>query len=136
MDMISTELFRISTPADHDTVWRVLTRRADGPGFYGLTVDTDWRVGSPVQLHADEGLAIMGEVLAVEAGVRLSHTLGDRTDEASVFVTWVLEPDGSGTLVRLYVDEVGPGAGPASEIAAAWRPVLAAFEEELARCHP
>jgi hypothetical protein len=145
MDTLSTQLFRFITPCDAESVWSFLTPRHPSRGhYYGAPVLSEWEVGSTIRigLRGEGGPAIVGEVLAAEQGVRLSHTLGDRLDKPTAYVTWTLHPselDQGGTIVRLYVDEVdsdealdGGDDGRAAE--AAWLPVLAALQAELDRC--
>jgi hypothetical protein len=130
---ISTQLFRILTPCDARTVWQTLTPKGDRASFYGAALVSDWQVGSSVELRARVGTSVVGEVLATEPGASLSHTLGDQLDEPSVYVTWTIHPADGGTLVRLYVDELGATDG-AEDTELAWLPVLGALRDELDRC--
>ena len=64
----------------------------------------------------------------------MSFSLGARRDEASVYVTWAIDPGDSGTIVRLYVDEPAPVIGQAEGIEAAWMPVLSVLQRALKAC--
>ena len=142
MDTLSTQLFRFFTACDPETVWSYLTPRHPSRGhYYGAAVVSDWEVGSTVRIGMgpEGGPMIVGEVLAAERGARLSHTLGDRMDEPSTYVTWSLSPCDSvaghhGTIVRLYVDEVDGDGDDGRAIEEAWLPILAALQTELDRC--
>ncbi|WP_291688307.1 SRPBCC domain-containing protein [Bradyrhizobium sp.] len=138
MSILTTVTFRFQTPAGPETVWRSLT---DEPRhFPGLTIDSDWRAGSTVRLGSG-GLAIVGRVLRCEPVARLSHTLGDHPARPEVYVTWELTPIAGGTVVELYVDELGDGrditgARPEdiAEIESAWQPVVDALRTVIDRC--
>src|SRR4051794_28715230 len=105
---LSTQLFRLFTTHDAMTVWRALTAPSGGH-HYGAPIVSDWQVGSVVELRAPVGPAAVGEIVAAEPGVRLTHTLGDRFDAPAVYVSWTLHPTEAGTVVRLYVDEIDNG---------------------------
>ena len=138
MSIITTIVFRFVTPADPATVWQALT---DEPGHCrGLTVESDWRAGSTVRLSAG-AMVVRGEVLLSAPGERLTHTLGDLPGQPEVFVTWELAGAPGGTVVDLYVDEVGPGhfgsggrTDDVSDMERAWQPVVDAVRAEIARC--
>ena len=138
MSIITTLVFRFVTPADPDTAWRALT---DEPRhFRGLRVESDWLEGSTVRLSAG-AMTIQGEVLHAVPGERLTHTLGDLPGQPEVYVTWELVGALGGTVVELYVDEVGPGhfgtGGRDQDVAdmeQAWLPVVDAMRAEIARC--
>ena len=145
--MLSTQLFRFITPCDPETVWSVLAARHPSRGrYYGVPVVSDWEVGSRITIGSvgGNGPAIVGEILAVERGVRLSHTLGDQPGHPTTYVTWTMYPTDAGrggTIVRLYVDEVDEspvGTGDDDDdgraIETAWLPVLAALQTELDAC--
>ena len=133
---VSTQLFRFLTPCDAETVWGVLAPCGEEAHYYGAPIVSDWQVGSQVELRTRVGGSIVGEVIAAEPGIRLSHTLGDTTAEPSVYITWTIHPEPGATVVRLYVDQVGPrqiGADDEEETERAWLPVLAALQRELDR---
>jgi uncharacterized protein YndB with AHSA1/START domain len=138
MSIITTITFRFVTSADPATAWQALT---DDPGhFSGLTVESDWLEGSTIRLCAG-AMAIEGEVLCSVPGQRLSHTLGDLPGQPEVYVTWALAGAPGGTVVDLYVDEVGAGRFGSggrdqdlADMADAWQPVVDAVRVAILRC--
>lgn len=128
MPLITTELFRILTPASPSAVWTELTRVGALPFLYGMTVDTDWRSGSPLSMGFPTGPVLVGRVLRADPDRVLAYTLGDRLDEPSTYVTWNLAEDESGTVVRLYVDEP---YSTDSDLERIWLPVLNALAATL-----
>ena len=129
---LSTQLFHLLTPRDSDAVWRVLTPRNGEASFYGPPIVSDWQVGSPVELGSRVGASVVGEVIVAEPGARLTHTFGDEPDQPSVYVTWTLHADPSGTVIRLYVDELGVDSTD-EDVERAWLPVLRALQNQLER---
>jgi uncharacterized protein YndB with AHSA1/START domain len=105
-EMLSTELFRFATTADPGAVWRALTcSPLTSRYFHGLTLVSDWQPGSPVTAHGHPA-PMGGVVLDNVEGHRLSFTLGAGDDQPETFVTWEIRETASGSIVRLYVDEL------------------------------
>ncbi|WP_308121564.1 SRPBCC domain-containing protein [Actinotalea ferrariae] len=119
--------------ARRDDVWRVLTAPGSRPEImFGAETVTDWQVGSPVVWRGEwDGKAFedKGQVLEVDAGRRLVVThwspLSGAPDvpESYHTLTWTLEDDGAGTVVRLEQDN---NASPeeAEHSAANWRTMV------------
>jgi uncharacterized protein YndB with AHSA1/START domain len=132
VDILTTELFRFTTTAGPEAVWRTLTSSQSTPRyFHGLSLRSDWRPGSAVTARG-RGWRLVGEVLAVAEPRRLSFTLAADGDQPETFVTWEVHrvDDGSpeaGSIVRLYVDE--PDGGDDTE--SAWLPVVSALQSVL-----
>ncbi len=131
MDGIASEVFRFATDAGPDRVWAALTRPELTPRYlYGLVASSEWRPGTAV-VFAGEGVTLSGEVLAAEAPRRLSYSVHAGDGQPETYVTWEIVGDGSGSVVRLYVDEPGePDAGVETE--SAWLRVVAGLESVLA----
>jgi hypothetical protein len=130
----ATELFRIITDADADSVWDTLAPVSTGCSYlYGMAVECDWTPGSPINVGPAGRPGLAGVVLVADRPRRLSYTLGDTTREPSVYVTWELRADPAGTVVRLYVDELDPDPDTAAELESVWLPVLSELQLDLER---
>ena len=128
MDILTTELFRFTTAAGPDAVWRTLTSPAlTRRYFHGLSLESDWRPGAIVTA-CGRGGHLVGEVLAVAEPRRLSFTLAVDEYEPETFVTWEIHDGEAGSIVRLYVDEANAGDRTGS----AWLPVVSALQAVLA----
>ncbi len=102
---MSTDLFRLLTPASPDQVWEQLTRRCDSY-LWGLPADTTWTAGAPLSLGAPDGPeGLRGLVLCARRPERLSFSLGGPHAEPSIYVTWEITAAENGSIVRLYVDD-------------------------------
>jgi uncharacterized protein YndB with AHSA1/START domain len=126
----SSEVFRSMTSASAEQVWDALTatgRPLDH--LYGLAACSDWQVASTVSLGLPGRPPLVGDVLAVEPGRRLSYSLGEEPGQATVYVTWEIAPHACGAVIQLTVDE--PDAGTSDEIEACWRPVIDALAAHL-----
>ena len=130
MTVLTSEVFRLLTPASPQRVWEELTRTG-GPAayLYGLTITSDWTPGSPLTAALPTGPALTGQVLRAEPPRLLSYSLGDGPGMLAVYVTWQLEPAPAGTVVRLYIDETGPPVSPGMELT--WLPALEALRTRL-----
>ncbi|MEA2901225.1 MAG: hypothetical protein QOH36_1112 [Actinomycetota bacterium] len=128
MDILTTELFRFTTAAGPDAVWRTLTSPAlTTRYFHGLALESDWQPGSPVTARSRSG-RLVGEVLAVAEHRRLSFTLAADHDQPETFVTWEIHDAEVGSIIRLYVDE--PDGDDETEVT--WLPVISALQAVLA----
>jgi uncharacterized protein YndB with AHSA1/START domain len=130
VNMLTTETFRITSPAEPDAVWRMLTTPSLTPRwFQGLALESDWRPGSTVTA-AGPGRCLVGEVLAAAPPRRLSFTLATGDDQPETFVTWEIHDAGDadgGSIIRLYVDEDADGATDSP-----WLPVVTGLRAILA----
>ncbi len=130
MDILITEVFRFTTPAAPEAVWRTLTSPDQTSRyFHGFTVESEWRPGSAVTATSSAG-RLVGEVLSVEEPRRLSFTLAVGDDQPESFVTWEVHRADDGSIVRLYVDE--PSGGDRNDADLAWLPVISALHSLLA----
>ena len=135
---IATSHFQFTTPACPDQVWSALTRPDLTARFlFGMSVESDWRAGSSVVLQPPAGCGtdeiwageVLGEVLIVEEGRRLSFTLSSGSADPTTFVTWEIEALDDGARVTLYVDEIEPSADTDS----AWLQAITALRSTLTR---
>jgi uncharacterized protein YndB with AHSA1/START domain len=130
MSVLSSEMFRMFTPASPTRLWDSLTRSAEPvPHFFGLTVRSEWRVMSTITAGPHDGPQLIGRVLRTDRPQKLTYSLGERIDEPSVYVTWELIPAQAGTIVRLNIDETEPSSE--AELEAVWLPALQALQAHL-----
>jgi uncharacterized protein YndB with AHSA1/START domain len=70
--------------------------------WFGRSVESDWKVGSPVTITTPEGnVEVRGKVLAVEVNRRLSYTWGSGTSTDNTTV--VFEITSMGPLCKLLI---------------------------------
>lgn len=131
-DHVATSATTIN--ASPGRVWEVMTDPAAVKEFmFGATLETDWKVGSPITWQGEwEGKAYQdkGEILAVEPGRKLVHThfspLSGQEDEPGNYHTleWTLEDRGGGTRLTLAQDN-NPSEEAAAHSKAMWDKLLA-----------
>jgi len=100
--------------ADADRVWAAMTEPSLVEGWMlGARVESEWHVGSRITwsgVYEGRQFEDHGTILAVAPASLLRFThfspLSGRQDIPENYhtVTWTLEPDGDGTLVRLTQD--------------------------------
>ena len=120
--------------ATPDRVWEVITDPAAVKEFmFGATLDTDWKVGSPIRWNGEwEGKPYQdkGTILAVEPGRKLVHThfspLSGQPDEPANYHTleWTLEDHGGATRLTLAQDN-NPTEEAAAHSQAMWDKLVA-----------
>lgn len=99
---------QIIIKAPRERVWDAITRSEfTSRYYYGCTLETDLRVGSPFTYHMPDGSPIVeGEVVASEPPNRLVHTYhslwSPMSEDAFTRVTWELESM-PGDLTRVTV---------------------------------
>jgi uncharacterized protein YndB with AHSA1/START domain len=113
-----TRHFTLYIAATREQAWRALTDPAMTRRFYfGLAVESRWRAGSPIAYRSAPGqypapVVLAGEIVHVEPGRRLVHSLVSDTDaeadrEAQCWVTWDLdEPEPGICRVALTCDDL------------------------------
>ena len=130
MDGISSQLFRLATPARAERVWEALTTPdLTARYLYGLAAQAEWRPGAPVTLSTADGDTLTGEVLIVQEPRRLSYTLQAGDGQPATYVTWEILGTTAGCVIGLYVDE--PGSAD-EEGESTWLQVVAGLEAVLA----
>ncbi len=123
-----------STP---DKVWKALTSAEFTRTYwFGRSVESDWKVGSPVTITTPEGaVEVRGKVLEVEVNKRLSYTWGSGTSTDDTTV--VFELTAMGPLVKLQIrhDIDMDGAG-AQQAANGWTFILCGMKTFLETGNP
>lgn len=140
MTTIRSHTFDVALTAEPHQVWKALTSPwLTSHLYFGMAAESSWEPGSAVVLEAS-GLpassvagALAGEVLRAVPDERLSFTLAAGPGQPETYVTWVIAPvpDGSGSRVRLVVDELGAAAGGDEEAEEAWAAVLSGLHVAL-----
>lgn len=124
---MQTRAFEARVAASPDEVWAALTDPEVTRRFYfGLAVDSDWHVGSPIVYRGVAPHQISGELVLVVKPNLLMHSLTDGVaDDAEPlgWVTWTVEshPAGGSTMC-VRVEDLEDLGDP--ELDDAWCQVL------------
>jgi uncharacterized protein YndB with AHSA1/START domain len=132
---MTNDQLQLNTPASPRDVWRALTSpELTARYLYGMAATSSWLPGAPLRLAGNDGAELTGEVLSAAEPRRLSYSLQAGNGQPSTYVTWEISDVGSGSLIRLYVDEPDDlTAGRLDlEAAAAWAGVLSGLKDVLA----
>jgi uncharacterized protein YndB with AHSA1/START domain len=122
-DVMRGATFRLLTCAPPEVVWGFLLCPARSPRYlHGLAVQTSWQPGDRVALTSP-ACTLEGEVLHVQPQERLSLTVEDASGSCT-YLTWLLRPHGTGTVVRLHVEECDGASTSEADLEDAWLPVL------------
>jgi uncharacterized protein YndB with AHSA1/START domain len=112
-----------------DRVWAALTTPASTRQFlFGIALESSWTAGSPITGSIDGAPVLAGEVLFAEYPHRLSYVLFAGAGHPGAYVTWEVPAGRGNATVQLCVDEADADI---EEIAAAWQPVVTAFQALL-----
>jgi len=126
---MQTRAFEARLDACPDDVWAALTDpEVTRRFFFGLAVDSDWQVGSPIVYRGQPPHELTGELVLVAKPNVLMHSLTDglRSEgdaDAVGWVTWTVErhPSGGSTVCVRVEDLEGLGD---PEVDQAWCQVL------------
>jgi uncharacterized protein YndB with AHSA1/START domain len=128
------EIYIRTTP---EQLWTAITDPAIRRIYqFGASVDSDWQVGSSVELGAsDQGIRLAeGEILEVDPPRRLVHTMvAEWSDEVraegTTRVTWDIEPVGDSCHLTVTHDQLRDGAHP--ELFGGWPMILSGLKTWL-----
>lgn len=105
--------------------------------FYGTSVKSDWKVGSPVVHAGDNGRGVLeGNVLEAEPPRRLVttfhsiHNEDQKKDRASR-VTWLIEPRGETCKLTLVHDDFDAETATYKSVGTGWNPILSGLKTLL-----
>ncbi len=122
-------MFQIGATGCPEQVWRVLTNPGTTRRFLGISLQSEWAVGSRISGSLDGAPMMVGEVLFTECPARLSYMLAIDAGHPEIYVTWELRGCDSGTIVRLSLDEAD--SEDTEELEASWQPVVTALQALL-----
>jgi len=88
-----------------------------------VALESTWTPGARVVLRQGDVATGAGEVLHAVVAERLSLTI-DGGHGPDTYLTWTIRPVGTGSVVRLYIDQPG-GAIDEVEVEDHWLPVMA-----------
>ena len=109
-------------PHPPERVWHALT---DGDALKAWLMPTNLKPLIGFRFRFEESnLKIVGEVLEVEVGRRLSYTWDDGEDGAAGVVTWTLRPKDGGTHLQLEHATLAVGSHVLIEAAPNWHFML------------
>jgi DNA-binding transcriptional ArsR family regulator/uncharacterized protein YndB with AHSA1/START domain len=113
-------VYQIYIRTTPDRLWQAIT---DGDEtaryYYGTSVRSDWRVGSPlVYTYPDGTLAADGKVLAIDPGKQVSMEFNAVWDEATakeppVRMTWAITPMDGMCRLTVTTEDLIPGSATA-----------------------
>jgi len=128
------EIYIRTTPV---ALWEAITDPEIRSKYnFGAAVNSDWKVGSSLQMGAPEanGLLADGKVLEVDPPRRLVHTMtalwsDDVKTEGASRVTWEIEPIEDSCRLTVTHDELREGANP--ELYGGWPMILSGLKTWL-----
>ena len=127
-------VYEVYIAASPERVWQALTdSELTRQYYYGNTVESDWRPGSPMVYRNPDGTAsIECTIVEADAPRRLVHTFFfPGTDESPSRCTWSIEPRGDATLLILTHDEFDGETSTFKSVAHGWVPILSGMKTLL-----
>ena len=123
--------FCCHTDADPDRIWAALTDPCQTARYlYGLAAHSSWQPDAAIELRYRGRVRLTGRVLCVRPPERLSYVLSSAGQDPPVYLTWLIRGHGSGSVLRLQIDEVD-GSDCPTDAEDTWLPVLAALQRLL-----
>jgi uncharacterized protein YndB with AHSA1/START domain len=134
------EVYIRTTP---EKLWQAITDpKFTQQYFYGSTVESDFKTGSPVSWSVDGKTMIEGKVIEADPPRRLVTTFAHRwgapgdVDEAArrdrpSRVTWLLEKKGETVKLTLTHDDFDSETTTYKEVGPGWNPVLSCLKTLL-----
>jgi uncharacterized protein YndB with AHSA1/START domain/DNA-binding transcriptional ArsR family regulator len=127
-------VFEVYIAATPEQVWAALTESEfTKQYYYGSTVGSDWRPGSPLVYRNPDGTeAIKCEIVEADAPRKLVHSFFfPGTDESPSRCTWSIEPRGAATLLTLTHDDFDGETSTYRSVAHGWVPILSGLKTLL-----
>ena len=110
--------------------------------FYGTSVQSDWKPGSPIRYHEADGKQTLdGRILEVSPPTRLVHTFvmvhetETRKDRPSR-VTWEIQKLGETCKLTLVHDDFDGETATFKAVASGWNPILSGIKTLLETGQP
>jgi uncharacterized protein YndB with AHSA1/START domain len=131
------KVFEIYIRTTPDRLWEaIVDPEIRGKYNFGAGVESDWKVGSPMQMGAPKagGLLGEGEILEIDPPRRLVHTLvalwsDEVKREGASRITWEIEPVADSCRLTVTHDELREGANP--ELYGGWPMILSGLKTWL-----
>ena len=128
------EIYIRTTP---ERLWEAITDPAIRAKYnFGASVESDWKVGSPLTMGADNAAGLLGEgeVLEVDPPKRLVHTMvalwgDDVKAEGTSRITWQIEPVGDSCRLLVTHDQLREGAN--EQLYGGWPMILSGLKTWL-----
>jgi uncharacterized protein YndB with AHSA1/START domain len=122
-------VFKFGSTRCPEKVWPVLTTPDSTRQFlFGIGLESTWELGSTLTGWLAETAVVSGEVLFAEFPNRLSYVLAAGPEQPEVYVTWEVQPCGTGAIVWLHVDEPDTSE---DVVETSWQPVVTALQALL-----
>jgi len=105
--------------------------------WFGQRIESEWRVGAPVRLVAEDGsLTVSGEVLEADAPRRLAYTFraegsAESRAEGHSHVSMEIEPLGSAVKLTLVHDRFPADSRVLTGISGGWPKILSGLKTLL-----
>ena len=124
-----------------EKLWQALTDSSFSKQYwFGTSLKTDWKVGSPFALEMDGQVTDTGEVIAFDPPKKLAYTFRHELNEAArkekpSLVTFVLQPHGKLVKLTLTHEDFQPGSVVIDGISKGWPAILASLKSLLETGH-
>jgi len=105
--------------------------------WFGQRIESEWRVGAPVRLVAEDGsLTVSGEVLEADAPRRLAYSFraegsAESRSEGHSHVSMEIEPLGSAVKLTVVHDGFKAGSRVLTGISGGWPKILSGLKTLL-----
>jgi uncharacterized protein YndB with AHSA1/START domain len=125
-----------------EKLWEALTDSAFSERYWwGTSVVSDWKVGSPFSLVLNDKTTDVGEILEADPPRRLSYTFRHILNEAArnerpSRVTFVLEPHGKLVKLTLTHDDFADNSVILDGISKGWPAIMSSLKSMLETGQP
>lgn len=140
--MVSKHVFESYIRATPDELWRALTDgTVTAQYYYGIPVESTWQVGAPYRYATPAGSLVEGEVLAMEAPLRLETSFRaafqpGMADMPPSRVSWAITPLGTACKLTLTHSDLDPASPHAQAILGGWPVILSGLKTFLETGEP
>jgi DNA-binding transcriptional ArsR family regulator/uncharacterized protein YndB with AHSA1/START domain len=136
-DRTMQKVFEIYIKTTPEQLWHAITDRdMRGKFQFGMVVDSDWQVGSDLEMSSPKAPSLLGRgsILEVDPPRRLVQTMialwsEDVESEGESRITWEIEPIGDSCRLTVIHDQMREGAHP--EIYGGWPMILSGLKTWL-----
>ena len=133
-------VYEVYIRATPEQVWRAITESEFTKRYYyGNTIESDWKVGSPMVYRdpATGAESIQCTIIEADPPNRLVHTFFfPGTEESPSRCTWTIEPRGEASLLVLTHDDFDGDTQTYRSVAHGWVPILSGLKTLLETDEP